>query len=73
MKTNKENIFAAGDIVTFPLFIADDQQANVQHWQMAHTHGNNSLPEGVSYICSYKYSSLVHTTNFLSLNHVDKK
>ena len=40
MKTNKENIFAAGDIVTFPLFIAGDEQANVQHWQMAHTHGN---------------------------------
>ncbi len=41
MRTNKENVFAAGDIVTFPLFMSDDEQANVQHWQMAHRHGKS--------------------------------
>lgn len=39
MKTNVEGIYAAGDIVEFPLFTAGDQQVNVQHWQMAHAHG----------------------------------
>ena len=54
MKTNKENIFAAGDIVTFPLFLVDNEQANVQHWQMAHTHGN----------------FLKHEFTFLSMNFI---
>ncbi len=39
MRTNKDNIFAAGDIVTFPLFLNGDEPSNVQHWQMAHAHG----------------------------------
>ncbi|XP_070204944.1 apoptosis-inducing factor 3-like isoform X2 [Littorina saxatilis] len=39
MKTSAGGVFAAGDIVEFPLFINDDQQSNVQHWQMAHQHG----------------------------------
>ncbi|KAK6968220.1 apoptosis-inducing factor 3-like isoform X1 [Biomphalaria glabrata] len=39
MKTNIEDVYAAGDIVEFPLFTADDQQVNIQHWQMAHQHG----------------------------------
>ncbi|XP_059141402.1 apoptosis-inducing factor 3-like isoform X1 [Physella acuta] len=39
MRTNIPDIYAAGDIVEFPLFIANNQQANVQHWQMAHQHG----------------------------------
>lgn len=39
MKTNVDGIYAAGDIVEFPLFTAGDQQVNVQHWQMAHAHG----------------------------------
>ena len=42
MKTNVEGVYATGDIVEFPLFIADDQQANVQHWQMAHAHGKTA-------------------------------
>ncbi|XP_035825044.1 apoptosis-inducing factor 3 isoform X1 [Aplysia californica] len=39
MQTNVSDVYAAGDIVEFPLFTAGDQQANVQHWQMAHMHG----------------------------------
>jgi thioredoxin reductase len=39
MKTNIDDIYAAGDIVEFPLFTAEDQQVNVQHWQMANAHG----------------------------------
>jgi threonine/homoserine/homoserine lactone efflux protein len=30
MKTNIDDIYAAGDIVEFPLFTAEDQQVNVQ-------------------------------------------
>ncbi|KAH9524284.1 Apoptosis-inducing factor 3 [Bulinus truncatus] len=39
MKTNLPDIYAAGDIVEFPLFTAGDQQVNIQHWQMAQQHG----------------------------------
>ncbi|CAL1545244.1 unnamed protein product [Lymnaea stagnalis] len=39
MRTNLPDIYAAGDIVEFPLFTADDQHVNIQHWQMAHQHG----------------------------------
>ncbi|XP_025093063.1 apoptosis-inducing factor 3-like isoform X2 [Pomacea canaliculata] len=39
MKTNQSGVFAAGDIVEFPLFLNSNQQSNVQHWQMAHQHG----------------------------------
>lgn len=39
METNMPGVYAAGDIVEFPLFTAGDQQSNVQHWQMAHQHG----------------------------------
>lgn len=39
METNLPDIYAAGDIVEFPLSIAANQQSNVQHWQMAHMHG----------------------------------
>ena len=43
MKTNAAGVFAAGDIVEFPLFLNDDQQSNVQHWQMAHQHGQCTM------------------------------
>ncbi|KAK7488221.1 hypothetical protein BaRGS_00020528 [Batillaria attramentaria] len=39
MKTNQPGVFAAGDIVKFPLFINGDQPSNIQHWQMAHKLG----------------------------------
>ena len=43
MKTNAAGVFAAGDIVEFPLFLNDDQQSNIQHWQMAHQHGQCTM------------------------------
>ncbi|XP_048247566.1 apoptosis-inducing factor 3-like isoform X1 [Haliotis rufescens] len=42
LQTNMADIYAAGDIVEFPLFTAGDQQANIQHWQMAHQHGHTA-------------------------------
>lgn len=42
MQTNKERIYAAGDITEFPLFIKDDSIVNVQHYQMAHAQGHNA-------------------------------
>lgn len=39
METSVTDVYAAGDIVQFPLFIADDQPTNIQHWQMACQHG----------------------------------
>ncbi|KAL5017385.1 hypothetical protein ScPMuIL_006974 [Solemya velum] len=42
MKTSIPNVFAAGDIVEFPLFCVDDEKVNVSHWQMAHAHGRTA-------------------------------
>lgn len=42
MRTNKETVYAAGDITEFPLFINDDSVVNVQHYQMAHAQGHNA-------------------------------
>jgi NADPH-dependent 2,4-dienoyl-CoA reductase/sulfur reductase-like enzyme/nitrite reductase/ring-hydroxylating ferredoxin subunit len=39
MRTNIDDVYAAGDIVKFPLFILNDKQVNIQHWQMACKHG----------------------------------
>ncbi|CAG5129586.1 unnamed protein product [Candidula unifasciata] len=39
MQTNLPDVYAAGDIVEFPLYTVDDQSVNIQHWQMAHQHG----------------------------------
>ncbi|BFZ18859.1 hypothetical protein BsWGS_21898 [Bradybaena similaris] len=39
MRTNLADVYAAGDIVEFPLFTVDNQNVNIQHWQMAHQHG----------------------------------
>ena len=41
MKTNKADVFGAGDVVEFPLWLADSE-INIGHWQMAHAHGNYS-------------------------------
>ncbi|KAK2164938.1 hypothetical protein LSH36_57g03020 [Paralvinella palmiformis] len=35
MMTNISDVFAAGDMTKFPLFLADDEHINIQHWQMA--------------------------------------
>ena len=40
MATNQPDVYACGDIVEFPLFTTGLKNANVQHWQMAHAHGN---------------------------------
>ena len=39
LQTNLRDIYAAGDIVEFPLFLRDNATVNVQHWQMACKHG----------------------------------
>lgn len=43
METNIDSVYAIGDIAEFPLFTADNALVNIQHWQMAHQHGNYSL------------------------------
>uniref|UniRef100_A0A914VVB9 Rieske domain-containing protein n=1 Tax=Plectus sambesii TaxID=2011161 RepID=A0A914VVB9_9BILA len=40
MKTNVDDVYAAGDIVTFPMAALELDNVNIQHWQMAHKHGN---------------------------------
>ncbi|KAK3084850.1 hypothetical protein FSP39_020165 [Pinctada imbricata] len=42
MKTDKPGVYAAGDIVEFPLFTVGDKNVNIQHWQMAHKHGHTA-------------------------------
>ena len=39
MATDKPHVYAAGDIVEFPLFSVGGKDVNIQHWQMAHAHG----------------------------------
>ncbi|KAM4047723.1 apoptosis-inducing factor 3-like isoform 1-T1 [Anomaloglossus baeobatrachus] len=39
MRTSVPDIFAAGDVVSFPLAMMDGHRANIGHWQMAHAHG----------------------------------
>ena len=41
METNVNSVYAIGDIVQFPLFFVDDASVNIQHWQMAHQHGEH--------------------------------
>lgn len=41
MQTNVPDVFCGGDVCTFPLSMAQDQQVNIGHWQMAQAHGNN--------------------------------
>jgi len=42
METSIDSVYAIGDIAQFPLFIADDASVNIQHWQMAHQHGDKT-------------------------------
>ncbi|XP_072013817.1 apoptosis-inducing factor 3-like [Amphiura filiformis] len=39
MRTNKPNVFAAGDIADFPLCCIGEERVNIGHWQMASQHG----------------------------------
>jgi len=40
METNIDSVYAIGDMAQFPLFVADNASVNIQHWQMAHQHGD---------------------------------
>ena len=40
MLTSAADVYAAGDIVEFPLMHMDNKTVNVQHWQIAHAQGN---------------------------------
>lgn len=42
METNIKDVYAAGDVVEFPLFNLDDKIVNVQHYQMAHAQGRTA-------------------------------
>ncbi|KAM9800860.1 apoptosis inducing factor mitochondria associated 4 [Neosynchiropus ocellatus] len=39
MRTNIPDIYAAGDVTSFPLTIRGDQRVNIGHWQMSQAHG----------------------------------
>ncbi|XP_040194314.1 apoptosis-inducing factor 3-like isoform X1 [Rana temporaria] len=39
MRTSVPDVFAAGDVVSFPLPMMEGHRANIGHWQMAHSHG----------------------------------
>ncbi|XP_078536284.1 apoptosis-inducing factor 3-like [Lissotriton helveticus] len=39
MRTSIPEVFAAGDVVSFPLSIMDGRRVHIGHWQMAHAHG----------------------------------
>ena len=43
MCSSVEGVYAAGDITKFPLFMADDELVNIQHWQMAIQQGKYKL------------------------------
>ena len=40
MKTNKDGVYAIGDITQFPLAMAKDSIVNIQHYQMAQQQGD---------------------------------
>ncbi|KAM9329714.1 apoptosis-inducing factor 3 isoform 2-T2 [Gastrophryne carolinensis] len=50
MQTNIPGVFAAGDVVTFPLAFRNNKKVNIPHWQMAHMQGRiaalNMLAQG---------------------------
>uniref|UniRef100_A0A672RI11 Apoptosis-inducing factor 3-like n=1 Tax=Sinocyclocheilus grahami TaxID=75366 RepID=A0A672RI11_SINGR len=39
MKTNIPDVFAAGDVVSFPLPLVGHKRVNIGHWQLAQAHG----------------------------------
>ena len=42
MGTSVPNVWAAGDVVSFPLFFADWTKVSIGHWQLAHALGRNA-------------------------------
>jgi len=58
MRTNYENVYAAGDIASFPMVENEDEQlVNVGHWQMA-LHMGRTV--GIKKIYSYLYFWIVN-------------
>lgn len=43
MRTSVPDVFAAGDVVSFPLPMMEGHRANIGHWQMAHSHGRKYI------------------------------
>ncbi|XP_023144569.1 apoptosis-inducing factor 3 [Amphiprion ocellaris] len=39
MRTNVPDVFSGGDVVTFPLAMANNRLVTIGHWQMAQAHG----------------------------------
>uniref|UniRef100_A0A8B9GXU4 Apoptosis inducing factor mitochondria associated 4 n=1 Tax=Astyanax mexicanus TaxID=7994 RepID=A0A8B9GXU4_ASTMX len=39
MRTNIPDVFAAGDVVSFPLALREDKMVQIGHWQLAQAHG----------------------------------
>lgn len=42
MGTSVSNVWAAGDVVSFPLFLADGEKVSIGHWQLAQALGRNA-------------------------------
>ena len=42
MGTSVSNVWAAGDVVSFPLFTADGAKVSIGHWQLAQALGRNA-------------------------------
>lgn len=42
METNIPDVYCGGDIASFPLFLQDNTQVNIGHWQVAHQHGHTA-------------------------------
>lgn len=44
MQTNVPNVFAAGDVVTFPVALLDGDSSSIRHQQVAEAHGEAQPP-----------------------------
>ncbi|XP_021366051.1 apoptosis-inducing factor 3-like isoform X1 [Mizuhopecten yessoensis] len=73
METSHPGVYAAGDIVEFPLFTEGNKSVNVQHWQMAHAHGRTAALSivgkkteisSVPYFWTVMYSKSVRYTGY---------
>ena len=53
MATDQADVFAAGDIVEFPLFTVGGKNVNIQHWQMAHAHGMFYISSLTSFVARF--------------------
>uniref|UniRef100_A0A7M4FDZ9 FAD/NAD(P)-binding domain-containing protein n=1 Tax=Crocodylus porosus TaxID=8502 RepID=A0A7M4FDZ9_CROPO len=58
MKTNILNVFAAGDVVAFPVALLGGERTSIYHWQVAQAHGH------VAALNMLKKQSPLHTVPF---------